>query len=124
MTNDDFLRNLMRYYRAKVLTVFLGEPDKYEVRTDDFSGEVRTNPFLAQAPDVDGDGVTLCADKCPGTEAGALTDADGCPLAQLVDFTTGPGQAQPACCGAAGIAIPLFMVGYVALLAVRRKRRA
>lgn len=33
--------HLMRYYRATVLTVFLGEPDKYEVWTDDFSGEVR-----------------------------------------------------------------------------------
>ena len=41
MTKDELLEHLMRYYRADVLTLFLGKPDKYEVWTDDFSGEVR-----------------------------------------------------------------------------------
>lgn len=41
MTKDELLEHLMRYYRADVLTLFLGQSDKYEVWTDDFSGEVR-----------------------------------------------------------------------------------
>ena len=117
------------------------------VQDVDFAGEVLANPFLAQGPDVDGDGATLCGDLCPGTLAAQSADVNGCSCQQLnvgnlaaclvvvvdevvdeivdlVDLTTGPGFFQPACCGAAGMAMPMMMVGYAVLLAVRRKRRA
>jgi hypothetical protein len=40
--------------------------------------------FAAIPPDADGDGVSDGEDSCPGTPAGAVTDSNGCSIAQLV----------------------------------------
>ncbi|HPF37090.1 MAG TPA: right-handed parallel beta-helix repeat-containing protein [Phycisphaerae bacterium] len=44
------------------------------------AGFVNTTPELSSPPDLDGDGVPNCEDRCPQTASGAPVDEDGCPL--------------------------------------------
>lgn len=51
MTTEDLLPKVMRYFRPGVLAVFHSQSDKYEVWTDEFSGEVRIRDSYSDPQD-------------------------------------------------------------------------
>lgn len=62
-----------------------GQFDVYGARVDTTGTVLEPNGFLISGfvPDADGDGVPDNLDQCPGTEPGAIVDAQGCSIAQL-----------------------------------------
>jgi hypothetical protein len=51
MTTDELLPKVMQYFRPGVLAVFHSQSDKYEVWTDEFSGEVRIRDTYSDPQD-------------------------------------------------------------------------
>jgi hypothetical protein len=72
-----------RYFKASLGLVLLTALVASCAYTNDRRvrvAEVIPAQVCGGAVDSDGDGVTECNDRCPGTLKGEAVDADGCPL--------------------------------------------
>jgi hypothetical protein len=86
---DARLDNIIGYFDPTILAAYRAEPDKYEVKTDYFEGEVRiTTPYYESLPESDRDPAYI------GVKFGFRTLANGALalavyLPDLVDHSEG-----------------------------------